>query len=329
MRTDRRTIGLLAETATLVLAFALPAAGQISILPNVFENSIHNVFLTSRYLVTISSPGPRTSAVVILLELDGRGRPSCWVPFLGTFDGARFAGRAYVLAACLGAEDEVRIDYERQLVSLFKTGEPQFTGAISRVFGVPTLKGEKGDRGDRGEPGLQGLPGLPGLRGERGERGEPGLKGDPGPPGQKGDRGDPGPPASPATGLPEGAIIHWDGSGGCPAGFALATELLDRFPVYSDTARTRGGSDKHQHTVSFTMPNHTHRVRANEPIWGLRPGHQGGRYVITIAPNENAGVATEAPETTASGASTLTATTGDAPNIPPFVTVLPCRFTGR
>jgi hypothetical protein len=66
--------------------------------------------------------------------------------------------------------------------------------------------------------------------------------------------------AAPAGGVvPMGAIILWDQSNTCPAGFAQVAAFNDRFLVGGNVAGTAGGANDHAHGAgNLTGPDHRH-----------------------------------------------------------------------
>ena len=79
-------------------------------------------------------------------------------------------------------------------------------------------KGDSGPVGPIGEAGLQGPPGIQGSKGGQGPQGIQGLQG------IKGDKGDLG-------GVPQGAVIAFDSTGGCPVGWKLFVPAISRVVV--------------------------------------------------------------------------------------------------
>lgn len=129
--------------------------------------------------------------------------------------------------------------------------------------------------------------------------------------------------------IPVGAIILWDQSSTCPAGYTRVTTLDGKFLKSSSTPQLTGGSSTHTHTI----PDHNHGIGSHTHTYSgvtgspsdqnstAQAGGPGSTYSSTGHDHEFSGT------TSASSGSTTNASIAtDSSNFePPFYTVLLCR----
>ncbi len=118
--------------------------------------------------------------------------------------------------------------------------------------------------------------------------------------------------AGPVGDVPIGAIILWDQSNACPAGFAHVAAFDDRFLVAGNVPGTTGGANQHAHGAgTLTGPAHQH---------DLVPWDQ------SVGPvDDNSGGTDFNARTDLAGGGTVTGTSASADGRPPFMTILLCR----
>lgn len=116
------------------------------------------------------------------------------------------------------------------------------------------------------------------------------------------------------AGVPVGAIILWDQTNACPAGFAGVAAFDDMFLVGGAVAGTMGGANQHAHGAgTLTGPAHRHTLET----WDR-----------TVAPvDDNSGGTDFNIRTSEAGGGAMAGNTGLANNLPPFRTILLCRRT--
>lgn len=114
------------------------------------------------------------------------------------------------------------------------------------------------------------------------------------------------------SGVPTNAIILWNQSNACPAGFARVAAFDGMFLVGGDMQGDTGGSNDHTHGAgNLTGPAHTH----NHVPWNGSPSNV----------DDNSGGTDYNNTTSSAGGGSLGGTTAMANNLPPFMTVLLCR----
>ena len=115
------------------------------------------------------------------------------------------------------------------------------------------------------------------------------------------------------TGVPTNAIILWNQSNACPAGFTRVAAFDGMFLVGGNAPGITGGTTNHAHDAgNLTGPNHQHIL---EPWEGFDPV------------DDNSGGTQFNARTDFSGGGSLGGTTALADNLPPFRTILLCRRT--
>lgn len=120
--------------------------------------------------------------------------------------------------------------------------------------------------------------------------------------------------AAPAGGVvPTGAIVLWNQSNTCPAGFARVADFDGRFLVGGAAQGVTGGSNDHTHGAgSFAGPSHRHNLEA----WNNFP-----------PVDDNSGGTQYNARTDFSGGGSVTGTSESADSRPEFRTILLCRRT--
>ena len=118
--------------------------------------------------------------------------------------------------------------------------------------------------------------------------------------------------AGPVGVVPIGAIILWDQTNTCPAGFAVVADFNDRFLVGGTVAGTAGGAIEHAHGAgTLTGPAHRHNL---EPWNG------------SFAPvDDNSGGTDFNARTDIAGGGAMGGATALEDGRPPFRTILLCR----
>ncbi len=120
--------------------------------------------------------------------------------------------------------------------------------------------------------------------------------------------------AGPVGVVPIGAIILWDQSNACPAGFARVAAFDDRFLVAGNVPGTTGGANQHAHGAgNLTGPAHQHDLV---------------RWDRSVGPvDDNSGGTDFNSRTAPAGGGAMGGATALANNLPPFRTILLCRRT--
>lgn len=114
------------------------------------------------------------------------------------------------------------------------------------------------------------------------------------------------------AGVPTNAIILWNQSNTCPAGFARVAAFDGRFLVGGDTLGVIGGANNHAHGAgTLTGPAHRHT---------LEPWDQ------TVAPvDDNSGGTDFNARTGEAGGGTMGGATESVDHLPPFRSILLCQ----
>ena len=151
-------------------------------------------------------------------------------------------------------------------------------GGLVRSIGGVSLEQLTNDQSEH-FINLKGAQGPPGPKGDPGIQGPPGPKGDPGIQGQLGLKGDPGPAGS-SMAFPDGAVIAFYLSDGCPEGWKNFNLGAGRFivGVGRHTINDRYGelvlplnfgemNGERKHKLSKDeMPMHTHSYKFSSGI---------------------------------------------------------------
>ena len=127
----------------------------------------------------------------------------------------------------------------------------------------------------------------------------------------------------PDLAVPPGAVVIWDQSPTCPAGYERAAALDGLLPRGAATLGGTGGAASHAHPMSHThgMSNHVHSGETSGAFQGPLVGGSGGQ----VAP-----LGHSHPFTTGGPSSSVTdgssaATTDAGSSLPPYSDVLFCR----
>ncbi|HEX6739391.1 MAG TPA: hypothetical protein VF310_14030, partial [Vicinamibacteria bacterium] len=124
--------------------------------------------------------------------------------------------------------------------------------------------------------------------------------------------------------VPLGAMMIWDQSAVCPAGYARDTTFDGRLPRAAASVGGTGGAATHTHGMAHThtLGNHTHSGGTGGGFGG--GGLVGGGGVEVAALGHTHPLTTGGPSTNTSGPASVS-NSDSASNLPPFVDVLFCR----
>jgi hypothetical protein len=124
--------------------------------------------------------------------------------------------------------------------------------------------------------------------------------------------------------VPTGAVVIWDQSATCPAGYARAGGFDGLLPRGAAAVGGTGGADSHTHAMSHFhgMSNHTHSGGTGGGFGG--GGLVGGGGVSVAGLGHSHPLTTGGPSTNSTDTSSA-ASTESASNLPPYFDVLFCR----
>ncbi|MFC1631258.1 hypothetical protein ACFL2I_01775 [Candidatus Omnitrophota bacterium] len=123
--------------------------------------------------------------------------------------------------------------------------------------------------------------------------------------------------------VPQGAIILWRGSEGCPDGYSRVTALDNKFLVGGSSYNSAaGGSNTHSHAAgSYKGPSHTHSVNGNTD-WAAQDEYGLGDDFVQGATHHTHTISITSG---ANGTGSVTGTSAEADNRPEFATVILCE----